>query len=110
MVLLAACASESVPVAEDRTPFQTISVLTPGVSGANCFLQSGGMSYPVAAPGKVNVRRSGQAIETTCFKGEHMVGSQRTEALCAACDYPESITVVMALDDRSLDRRLRVGP
>lgn len=104
---LASCASKPEQVVVEQPPtVQVISVNTPGVVGAHCFLQAGGMSYPVAAPGRVAVRKSGKAMDVTCFKGEHMVGNTKLSPLCSGdgCGYPANVTIAMVLDSSSMKR------
>lgn len=103
---LSACSSPPKTVQEDVTPWQTISINTPGVSGANCFLQAGSMSYPMQAPGKVNVRKANSPMSVTCFKGEHMLGEQKVEPVCPNCGYPNSVTIAMSLDNNLFDRNV----
>ncbi len=99
--------------------YQAVSVTTPGVTGANCFLQSGDRSYALATPAVVNIQRSAAVMDVTCFKGEHMVGNEKIRPLtapveaglsvgetCKSCVYPAMISVAMTLDDRSMDRNL----
>ncbi len=108
MLFLSACASKQEVVVEDNTPWQTISVHTPGVTGANCFLQAGYMSYPMQAPGKVNIRKTQSPMNVTCFKGEHMTGEQKVVPSCPNCGYPSSVTVAMSLDHNSFERKYRI--
>jgi hypothetical protein len=115
--LLAACAGDEVPVYQ-AAAYQQVSVTTPGVTGAHCFMQSGDRSYSLATPAVVNVQRSSAVMDVTCFKGEHMVGNQKVrpsvapreegkKAECISCNYPPLISIAMMLDDRSMDRTLR---
>lgn len=94
---------------------QKVSVNTPGVTGAHCFLHTGGTSYSVSSPGTVNVRPASEPLDVTCFKGPHMMGNtvvQPTIApreagkgfACRTCSYPENVSVVMALNARSLEK------
>ena len=104
---LSACASApEKEVCAPGTDLQTVFVNTPGVTGAHCFLQAGAMSYPMAAPGKVAVRRGDAVMDVTCFKGEHMVGNQRVSPVCSGCGYPENIIVAMSLDQTSMQRNV----
>lgn len=107
LLFVAACSSTPQTVQEDRTPWQTISVQTPGVTGANCFLQAGAMSYPMQAPGKVNVRKANSPMSVTCFKGEHMLGEQKVNPVCPNCGYPNSVTIAMSLDNTLFERNVR---
>ncbi len=116
LLFLTACASDGVPSPE-ASGYQQVSVTTPGVTGANCFMQSGDRSYSLATPAVVNIQRSSAVMDVTCFKGEHMVGNQkvypsvapreaRVRGECVSCNYPPSITIAMVLDDKSMERTL----
>lgn len=107
LLFISACSSSPKTVQEDNSPWQTISVNTPGVTGANCFLQAGAMSYPMQAPGKVNIRKANSPMSVTCFKGEHMLGEQKIAPVCPNCGYPNSVTIAMSLDDSLFDRNVR---
>lgn len=117
---LSACAAEEEQAAfmpEPRTAFQSVVVNTPGVTGANCVLQSGANSYSVIAPGSVMVRRAPDTMSVSCFKGDHMRGTasakptyapgegnavRGTQNACMTCNYPTSVTVAMSLNSGSM--------
>ena len=121
---LAACSEKPLNSTVIGTPYQAISVATPGVTGAHCFLQAGSMSYAVKTPAAVQVRRTPDSLSVTCFKGEHYVGYQAVLPIvapaeaatlkhgeaCRTCAYPSSISVMMLLDQRSMDKKLTVLP
>lgn len=101
-----------------ETGYQAVGVVTPGVTGARCFVQSGMTSYTLAStPGTVMVRRAPDPLDVTCFKGAHMVGNAvvkptvapreakagRGQA-CASCLYPENVSVVLALRASSVEK------
>lgn len=108
LFLLSACSSAPSPVASVARDHQLISVQTPGVMGANCFVRVDGMSYPVATPGKVMVKPSREPMDVTCFKGEHMVGNQQVPPACPNCGYPENVSIAMALDIQSMERNVTI--
>ena len=116
---LSACAETEKPVATQvRTPYQSVVVNTPGVTGANCVMQSGGNTYSVKAPGSVMVRRAPDTMTISCFKGNHMRGHtsarpsfapgegeavRGTQISCMTCNYPTSISVAMSLNSGSME-------
>lgn len=115
-LFLSACAGDDIP-SHQASAYQQVSVTTPGVTGANCFMQSGDRSYSLATPAVVNIQRSSAVMDVTCFKGEHMVGNQKihpsvapreagVRGECVSCNYPPSITIAMVLDDKSMERTL----
>lgn len=124
LLLLGACATEETVVMNDApVQIQKVSVNTPGQVGAHCFLQSGMRSYTMSAPGTVNVYRSRDPMTVTCFKGEHMVGTETVRPTmapreadnapsvdCVTCIYPATVTVAMGLDPSSFERNLKIGP
>ena len=118
---LSACAHENANMVDnDTTAYQLVTVSTPGVTGANCFVQSGMASYTVSgSPGKVMVRRAPDPLDVTCFKGNHMVGNTVVKPTvapkeaksifnsrqdCESCTYPENVRVVMALKSSSVEK------
>ena len=118
---LSACAHENANMVDnDTTAYQLVTVSTPGVTGANCFVQSGMASYIVSgSPGKVMVRRAPDPLDVTCFKGNHMVGNTVVKPTvapkeaksifnsrqdCESCTYPENVRVVMALKSSSVEK------
>jgi hypothetical protein len=118
---LSACAHESANMVDhEKTSYQLVTVSTPGVTGANCFVQSGMASYTVSgSPGKVMVRRAPDPLDVTCFKGSHMVGNTVVKPTvapkeaksifnsrqdCESCTYPENVRVVMALKSSSVEK------
>lgn len=117
---LSGCAGGTQKTADDSARlYQEISVVTPGVTGAHCFLQAGGMSYTAAANSRVVVRRAPQPMDVSCFKGAHMVGHtsvnptvapREAERIlgggrdCDSCVYPESIRVVLAIRPQSVEK------
>jgi hypothetical protein len=125
---LSACAKEEEQAAfmpEQRTAFQSVVVNTPGVTGADCVVQSGNSSYSVRAPGAVMVRRAPDTLSISCFKGDHMRGTasarptfapgegnavRGTQNACMTCNYPTSITVAMSLNGNAMDVPFMVWP
>jgi len=105
---------------DDARYYQSISVMTPGVTGAHCFLQSGSMSYTAAANSRVRVRRAPDTMQVSCFKGPHMVGHASVQPTvapreaarilgsngqgCDSCLYPENVSVVLALRPQSVTK------
>jgi len=125
LLLLAACAKPVQQVDNSRTPYQTITVNTPGMQGVSCVVQSGRETYSMTAPGPVTVKRSPYPMLVNCFKGEHMRGQQSakpnyapreaekiagTMGDCVSCNYPRTITVAMRLDQESMSDTWRAGP
>ena len=107
LMLLSACASSMPETPAARSDYQDISVHTPGTTGAHCFLQAAAASYPLSTPGTVTVRKSTRPIDVVCFKGEHMVGSRRIAPVCPNnCNYPSSVSVALALDSASFERKV----
>lgn len=105
--LLGACsASGTHHLSGNDAEFQTISIHTPGTMAANCFVRVDGMSYPVATPGRVQVKPSRTPLDVTCFKGEHMVGNKLVPPSCPNCDYPSNVSIAMALDSGSMQRNV----
>lgn len=117
LLALAACSKPKINAGLDDDRYQVVSVTTPGQAGAHCFMQSGGRSYAVATPARVNVMRTTAPLDVTCFKGEHLVGTQkiapsvaRAESNagenCVSCRYPGSIVVAMGINPNSLAVKL----
>lgn len=122
LVLCLCACSASVPKQgdDDARYYQSISVMTPGVTGAHCFLQSGSMSYTAAANSRVMVRRAPEMMQVSCFKGSHMAGHASVQPTvapreasrilgsngqdCDSCRYPESVSVVLALRSQSVEK------
>ena len=117
LLLLAACGEYPTPVTESRSPYQTITVNTPGMEGVSCVVQSGRETYSMTAPGPVTVKRAPYTMEVNCFKGEHMHGQSRakpnfarkeaervvtTGEPCISCNYPRTVTVAMRIDRESM--------
>jgi hypothetical protein len=118
--MLSACAGGGQKEAEDTgRHYQAISVVTPGVTGAHCFLQAGSMSYTTAANSRVMVRRAPDTMDVSCFKGAHMVGHASVKPTvapreaerilgsgrdCDSCVYPESVHVVLAIRPQSVEK------
>jgi hypothetical protein len=107
-LLLASCAGQQTPQLQSGTPgTQDIMVQTLGGSGANCFVQGEGGSYPVISPGIVTVRVGEKPLEITCFKGEHMIGRTTLQPRCKkVCGYPASASIPMGLDPTSMQREI----
>jgi|GEM_PF-1992154 len=118
---LSACANQHAnTVDHEKAAYQLVTVSTPGVTGASCFVQSGMASYTVSgSPGKVMVRRAPDPLDITCFKGNHMVGNTVVKPTvapreaksifnsrqdCESCMYPENVSVVMALKSSSVEK------
>ncbi len=118
-MLLSACAEKEVSMAPPaRTPYQSIVINTPGVTGVNCVMQSGNDTYAVKAPGAVMVRRAPDMMNVSCFKGEHMSGRNTvrpsfapsegaevkgTQTACVSCNYPNTVTVAMSLNGSAMN-------
>lgn len=116
---VSACArKETAAVPEARGPYQSVVIHTPGVTGANCVVQSGAKTYTVVAPGSVMVHRAPDAMTVSCFKGDHMrgastvrptfapreaEGARETRSACLTCSYPNTVTVAMSLNAGSMD-------
>jgi hypothetical protein len=125
-LLLSACAEKEVSMAPPpRTPYQSIVINTPGVTGANCVMQSGNDTYSVKAPGSVMVRRAPDTMSIACFKGDHMAGRNTvrpsfapseaaevkgTHAACVSCAYPNTVTVAMSLNGSAMDVPVTIWP
>jgi hypothetical protein len=122
-VLLSACAEKPQQVDNSRTPYQTITVNTPGMQGVTCVVQSGNDTYTMTAPGPVTVKRAPYTMDVNCFKGEHMRGQGRARPnyalkeaqriassgeACMSCNYPRTVTVAMRLDQESMSDTVRV--
>lgn len=108
-LLLVSCAGQQSAQLQSGAPgTQDILVQTPGASGANCFVQGEGGSYPVISPGMVTVRTGQKPLEVTCFKGEHMVGRTTLAPRCKnkTCGYPASASVTLGLDPTSMQREI----
>lgn len=127
MVFLAACdgKKQALHIQTERTAFQSVNVNTPGVTGANCVVQSGDNTYTVKAPGAVMVRRAPDIMNVSCFKGDHMRGQasfrpvfapgeaegvRGTQGVCLTCNYPGTVTVAMALNKGSMEIPYMVWP
>ena len=117
--LLQGCTSSPRTADDSARHYQQISVMTPGVIGAHCFLQSGDMTYTAAANTRVMVRRAPDDMAVSCFKGPHMAGHTSVKPTvapreaarifadrqdCESCAYPESIHVVLALRPQSVEK------
>ncbi len=118
-MLVSACAEKEVSMAPPaRTPYQSIVINTPGVTGANCVMQGGLNTYSVKAPGAVMVRRAPDTMSISCFKGNHMSGRNTvrpsfapseaaevrgTQTACVSCAYPNTVTVAMSLNGSAMD-------
>lgn len=126
-VALNACAHQETALSSmpGASPYQTITINTPGERGVNCLVQSGNESYTVIAPGPVTVRRQPSPMTVSCFKGDHMRGTQSVRAIyapreanairqtgsaCYTCAYPNTITIAMAINTGSLSVNLRQWP
>lgn len=120
LLTLAACSSAPEMAMQAVMPsYQTVSVNTPGVYGAECSLQTGGRSYSLQAPGSVQVERAPDTMQVTCQKGAHMVGVEEVKPLyspsdprlysgdCQSCAYPGTVTVAMAINPLSLETNVR---
>lgn len=126
LLALAACSKEKPAIRNDaRTPYQSVNVNTPGVTGVSCVVQSGRDTYTVQAPGAVMVRRSPEPMIVHCFKGEYMRGQasvrpsyapgegdavRGTQASCMSCSYPGTVTVALALDRNAMNVPYYVWP
>lgn len=113
VLCVAACSKPRMNAGLDDGRYQVVSVTTPGQEGAHCFMQSGGRSYSVATPARVNIMRTTDPLDVTCFKGEHLVGTQKVAPSvaqvesnagekCVSCRYPGSIVVAMGINPNSL--------
>ena len=125
-LLVSACAEKEVSMAPPpRTPYQSIVINTPGVTGANCVMQGGLNTYSVKAPGTVMVRRAPDVMNISCFKGEHMAGRSTvrpsfapseaaevkgTQGNCISCAYPNTVTVAMSLNGSAMDVPVTIWP
>jgi hypothetical protein len=120
---LAACSSTPEMAMPEAVPaYQTVSVNTPGVYGAECSLKTGQKSYSVSAPGSVQVARTPDVMQVRCQKGAHMVGTEQVKPLfspsdprlysgdCQSCTYPGMVTVAMAINPGSLQTNIRHWP
>ena len=119
-VVLSACSAAPRAAGEDSARhYQQVSVMTPGVTGAHCFLQAGSMSYTAAAGSRVMVRRAPDVMEVSCFKGPHMAGHTSVRPTvapreaarifadrqdCESCTYPESVHVMLAIRPQSVEK------
>lgn len=116
---LQACTAAPKKAEDSSRHYQQISVMTPGVAGAHCFLQSGDMTYTARANSPVVVRRAPDDMAVSCFKGPHMAGHVSVKPTvapveaarvfadrqdCESCTYPESISVVLALRPQSVEK------
>jgi len=126
LLLVSACAEKQVSMAPPaRTPYQSIVINTPGVTGVNCVMQSGNDTYSVKAPGAVMVRRAPDMMNVACFKGDHMTGRNTvrpsfapsegaevkgTQEACVSCAYPNTVTVAMSLNGNAMDVPVTVWP
>jgi hypothetical protein len=127
LFLLSACAEkrQAARVDETATPYQTLTVNTPGEEAVSCVLQSGDETYTMRAPGEVTLRRSASPMTVSCFKGAHMRGYQHVRATyapreaqtaranntaCYTCSYPGTITVPIGINADSLEVNVRQGP
>lgn len=121
VVLLSACAHPPKEAAVAPSPYQTISVMTPGSAGAWCFLRAGERQYGVTAPGDVEVLRAVDPMTVSCHKGKHFTGTQVVRPIvsaeekniagdCVSCRYPASVSVALALNSASLAVTVRQVP
>lgn len=113
---LSACTGAPVKQEKREVSMQPVQVVTPGVTGAHCFLQAGDKNYTMAAGSRVMVARASDTLKVSCFKGPHMVGhtavkptvAPREEAhgrdACVSCTYPETVSVAMAMRAGSVRR------
>ncbi len=111
-LLLSSCASAVVeePVVVDS--FQDISIRTPGVTGAHCFVAFADVSIPLETPTRIRIPRGQENLDISCFKGPHVFGravvparyaqSETDAAECLSCSYPEDIIISMNLRAESL--------
>jgi len=119
VLCLTACSAAAPKQAENGAGhYQVVSVMTPGVTGAHCFLQAGSMSYTAAANSRVMVRRAPDTMEVSCFKGLHMAGNTTVRPTvapreaahilgsrgqdCESCLYPENVSVVLSIRPQSV--------
>ena len=120
LALLAGCGhTPQKNTSETATTYQAVGVVTPGVTGARCFVQSGVASYTLdSTPGTVMVRAAPDPLDISCFKGAHMVGHTTVRPtvapreakvahgqVCESCLYPKSVRVVMALRASSVEKK-----
>lgn len=115
LTLLSACQHRQTAFHNEKQSlpsFQAVQVMTPGVMGAECYLQAQGGVYRVKAPGRVNVQRGAAPMKVSCAKGDHFRG-YKTVASRAVVEegstvnyiYPNSISVAMRLNNNSLKPR-----
>ena len=111
-LLLTGCASPAVETAAPFDAYQHISVRTPGIDKANCFVTFGGSSIPVETPARLRVPRSQEPLDISCFKGPHISGHRIVQsrfaaceaavAECTSCAYPEDVAVTMTIRAESV--------
>lgn len=114
--VLSACAGNTPQEGSSAMRYQAINVMTPGVTGAHCFLKAGAHTYTAPANSSVTVRRTPDQMDVSCFKGSHMVGhtsmkptvapreADNRGRACESCQYPESVSVVLAIRASSVEK------
>lgn len=112
ILLLTGCAAPAVETAAPSDAYQHISVRTPGIEKANCFVAFGGASVPIETPAQLRVQRSQKPLDISCFKGPHVSGRVIVQPMfaeveadvsdCKSCAYPEDIAVVMNIRAESV--------
>ncbi len=107
--------------------YQKINVVTPGVTGAECILETGKNRYRVITPNDVLVERSFRQITMTCEKGHYYPATVLVDSKIRAghtvwnvlngivpgtawdiadnsiYDYPAQVEVTMDIDQDSLN-------
>ncbi|MDD9901667.1 MAG: hypothetical protein OXT65_11860 [Alphaproteobacteria bacterium] len=61
-------------------PYQMVTVVTPGVSGADCVLETRDNKFMVLTPGKVRVERAEDTLDVTCNKVLYNTAHKRVES------------------------------
>lgn len=114
-LLLSGCAAD-LPASAPQ-PHQAVAIITPGQTGANCFIQVGGKHFTVSPPATIQLDRNTAPMDVTCFKGEHMVARQKIVPTyiardkdsgddCETCRYPATVNMFFGLNPRSFDVNL----
>lgn len=49
-------------------PFQHVTLTTPGVAGADCYLETSDNRYSIVTPGATRIERSSENLKVTCHK------------------------------------------